>query len=263
MRVRVLDVGQGDATLIETDDGHAMLIDAGPPESADRVMRAVRSLGRALDAVVLTHDHADHNGAMADIMTSIPPARFLFAGEGELKAKPSARLARVLTLRTGQAPARRGDVFALGLHADAHVLAPQEPMLHNTRSDLNANSVVLRLDHHDVGRDTRFLFVGDAEEQTEKRLLAEPAEIATDYLKVAHHGSRYSSTAAFLDAAHPRMASISCGRGNDYGHPHREALARLQDRKVAVFRTDESGEITFTSENGQISASAERYASGL
>lgn len=106
----------------------------------------------------------------------------------------------------------------------------------------------MRLDHHDTTRDTRFLFTGDAEQPTEARLLAHPQDIATDYLKVAHHGSRFSSTAVFLDAAHPRFASISCGTGNDYGHPHNETLARLAARHVTVYRTDDNSDIVFTSQ---------------
>jgi len=121
---------------------------------------------------------------------------------------------------------------------------------------------VLRLDHHDVARDTKFLFTGDAEAPTEARLLQHPEEIATDYLKVAHHGSRFSSTPAFLDAAHPRFASISCGAGNDYGHPHKEAVARLRERHVALFRTDEQGDIVFTSQNNELTATPSVAANG-
>src|SRR6185312_11803682 len=98
-------------------------------------------------------------------------------------------------------------------------------------SDLNANSVVFRLVHHAKPGDVRVLFEGDAEHPTEQRLLADeasdPGDLRADVLKVAHHGSKHASSAAMLDAVAPRLAVISCGAGNDYGHPHASTLRRL------------------------------------
>ncbi|MBL8605923.1 MAG: MBL fold metallo-hydrolase [Myxococcales bacterium] len=246
LSARFLDVGQGDATLVTTSDGASMLVDAGPPEAAPKVAAALDRIGRSVDVVVLSHAHADHLGALDALAAGPLQIRGFFLdsafAEHPVKVYPRAIEAlrgRAVAIRV----ARRGDAFAVGHSAEAHVLAPADPLLRSTRSDVNANSVVVRVDHRSGADATRLLFVGDAEEPTEKRLLEHASELRTDVLKVAHHGSKHASTAAFLDAAAPKIAVISCARGNDYGHPHKPALDRLSARGVAIYRTDLHGDV--------------------
>ncbi len=253
--VRFLDVGQGDSALVTTDDGHAVLIDAGPPEAAPQVARALETLGKTgLDAVILSHAHADHIGALDTLVARFSLGQWLDPGVVHGRMRTYERVWD--TLGDRHIPlkfARRGDQLALGAHADIHVLLPREPLLTGTRSDLNANSIVLRLDHHARGGDTRFLFAGDAEAPTEKRLMEDRPSLRADVLKVAHHGSKHASAEPLVSAVAPRLAVISCGMNNDYGHPHAETLARLDAHHVTVARTDVQGDVTVTSDDRGLS----------
>ena len=263
LRVQFLDVGQGDSSLVTTDDHHAVLIDAGPPDGAPRVARALSALGDAeLDAVILSHAHADHVGDLDVLLGRLPLRLWIEPGFAHHPVHAYTRALAALGAR--QIPvkhARRGDHFALGAHAELHVLLPREPLFHGTRSDVNANSVVVRLDHHARGGDARFLFAGDAEAPTEQRLLEDAGAVRADVLKVAHHGSKHASTAALLLAVAPRLGVISCGVGNDYGHPHAETLARLEAQHVTIARTDVQGDVTVTSDDQGISWTTARPGS--
>jgi competence protein ComEC len=118
----------------------------------------------------------------------------------------------------------------------------------------------LRVDHHAQSGDVRVLFEGDAEEPTEKRLLEHKDELRAEVLKVAHHGSQHSSTDALVAAVSPRLAVISCGLGNDYGHPHARSLARLEHGAGAIARTDLQGDVTVTSDERGLSWTTDRPA---
>jgi competence protein ComEC len=145
-------------------------------------------------------------------------------------------------------PARQGQTLALGEGVRVEVLQPRLPFIERSRSEANANSIVTRV----VAGAVRVLFTGDAETETEERLLAENrAQLAADVLKVAHHGSRYASTQPFLSAVSARAAVISCGTGNDYGHPHAETLAALARNNVQVYRTDQQGDVELSTDGAR------------
>ena len=260
LAITFLDVGQGDAALMTTSDRHAVLIDAGPPEGATRVARALE--GIALDAVILSHAHADHLGDVATIARTLAIGQWVDPGFAPHTVAEYPRALAALRARgVPIARARRGDRIALGAAVDLHVLAPEEPLFEHTRSDINANSVVLRVDHHSPRGDVRILFEGDAESPTEQRLLADRPSLRADVLKVAHHGSRHASTPALLDAVSPRLAVISCATDNDYGHPHAETLARLAARRTTIARTDLEGDIRVISNDDGLTWTTERSAS--
>lgn len=135
---------------------------------------------------------------------------------------------------------QNGLVLDLGAGATAQILAPPNPLFHDTRSDENANSVVLLVSY----RGARILLTGDMEAVGEEWLLAQGVDVRAELLKVAHHGSGYSSTPEFLAAVQPRYALISAGRGNSYGHPDPKTVERLQSAGATVYRTDLQGTIT-------------------
>jgi beta-lactamase superfamily II metal-dependent hydrolase len=138
------------------------------------------------------------------------------------------------------------------------MLAPSAPAIERSRSDVNANGVVVRVDHILASSTHRFLFTGDAELPTEARLLTAPDSLRAEVLKVAHHGSGFSSSLRFLEAVAPRFAVISAGANNDYGHPHANALERLLGVGARVLRTDLHGTVTFTSDETGLALATER-----
>jgi beta-lactamase superfamily II metal-dependent hydrolase len=144
--------------------------------------------------------------------------------------------------------AERGRRIDLGGGAWATLLSPPIPLITRSRSNVNANSVVVRIDYGKIG----ILFAGDAEAPTERWLLADGAKLGAQVLKVAHHGSRYSSTAPFLRAVHPTIAVMSVGTGNDYGHPAPETIARLEKLGAQVLRTDLDGTVTVETDGERI-----------
>lgn len=245
------DIGQGDAALIVSPSGKRVLIDGGPPESGPRLLAALQRRGvSALDLIILTHPHMDHLGGLKDVVGALPVRMFLDAAfpstsPGYVALLKLLEERRVAMLQA--VPERRIDI---GEGAALRLLGPPTPWLSNTRSDINANSVLVRL----AWGPRSALFTGDAEPETERWLLeryaGSPETLRAEVLKVPHHGGRFSSTAAFLGVAQPQLAVISVGR-NDYGHPTAEALSRLSEQRARVLRTDQLGDITLTSRDQQ------------
>lgn len=253
LRLTALDVGQGDAILLELPSGRTMLIDGGPAAAPEQgragfdagesvILPALRDRHiRRLDWVVLTHPHQDHAGGLPAVLRALPVGILIEDGmDGsapapkELKAVAAERGVPIVTVQGGQ-------VLDLGAGATAQILAPPEPLFHDTRSDENANSVVLLIRY----KEARLLLEGDLEAVGEEWLLEQGVDVRAELLKVAHHGSGYSSTPEFLAAVQPRYAVISAGRGNSYGHPNPETVERLQAVGATVYRTDQQGTITF------------------
>jgi len=250
LRVTVLDVGQGDSLVIQTPGGRVLIVDAGRAMGEDDVGRRVvlpflRAQGiNRVDALLLTHADDDHVGGAATLLERITIDRLL------VSAVPSdAPLYR----RILQAARRRSIPIlslARGQTLDFHdgVIAeilnpPPEGPPGREHPDNNA-SLVLRLRYGS----TALLLTGDAEREAEKDMLRAGADLRADVLKVGHHGSLTSSSERFLEAVRPRVALLSAGRGNPFGHPHRDILARLAARRIRVFRTDRDGAIALVSD---------------
>jgi len=259
LAITFFDIGQGDAALVVTPAGKRILIDGGPPEGADALIAALseRQIDR-LDLVVLSHPHLDHLAGLRRVVERIPIATYLDAGY-ESTSPPYRALLQALSERgVPVKQAKRGRSIDGGAGTTLLLLAPPEPFIDRSRSEVNANSVVVRLSW----RGRSVLFTGDAEPETERWLLSQygPAAspppqtaglLAAEVLKVAHHGGKYSSTAGFLAVVSPQLAVISCAAVNDYGHPTPETLARLEKVGARTLRTDQLGHITLRSRDGQ------------
>lgn len=244
LKVHFIDVGQGDCILIE-DGNSAMLIDAGNPQNGPDIVSYIKKLGISkLDFVIATHPHADHIGGMADVINAFDIGKLIMP-----KVEHTTRTFEnlLLTIRnkglkiTAPVP---GTEYRLG-NTSFTILAPNSSSYKN----LNDYSVVVRLTYGS----TSFLFTGDAEQTSEKEILAKGYNIKSDVLKVGHHGSKTSTTTRFLDAVSPRYAVICVGANNQYGHPAPETLSKLAERGIKVYRIDEAGTIIATSDGKSIS----------
>ena len=249
LRIDFIAVGQGDSALVTSPTGKTVLIDGGPREAGTTLAAALRARHvTTIDLVLLTHRHEDHLGGLIPVVRTFTVGTFMDApfrhNSAVYKDLLGALDARHVTVRQ----AERNRTVDIGGGATITLLSPPDPPINHSRSDVNANSVVVRLDYGRAG----VLFAADAEPQTERWLLASGARLPAQVLKVAHHGGRYSSTARFLNAVAPQAAVISVGVVNEYGHPTPEAIARLERARARVYRTDQDGTVTVETDGARI-----------
>ena len=234
------DVGQADAILLSFPGGDHALIDAGNRDDAALLLEELRYRGvRRLAFAVCTHPHEDHAGGMETVLSEIP-AETVYLSGAESDAGYYTGLLDLLK-ESGtpfRVPERGETVYD---RAGCRVTAVYDGAGAETVNDF---SLIFRVTY---GK-TSLLLTGDAEAAEEMRLLETGAAIRSDLVKLGHHGSVSSTSEAFLDAAAPAYAVISCGRNNDYGHPDREVLERLEARGIAISRTDREGTILFRSD---------------
>ena len=235
-QVYFIDVGQGDSELIRLKDSEIdILIDAGTRSTKQELADYLKELGvDDIDILIGTHPHEDHIGGMAKIIEEFPIGT-LYLPETSDEMTPTTKTyeslldvaeSKNVTVRTASA----GDVLLEQGNTSFKVLSPS----HTDYDNLNDYSIVTRLK---VG-DTAFLFQGDAETPVEEEILDSGADVSCDVIKLGHHGSSTSSSRAYLEAANPSAAVISCGVGNEYGHPHRETMDLLEKLSITPYRTD-------------------------
>ena len=265
LHVTFLDVGQGDATLIVTPSGKQVLVDGGPdPRGAVQALGSRMPLwDRSVDVVVLTHAHQDHLQGLVEVTERYRVGLLVYPSRGADApgyADGSEPLRRnVSDGRTLEAEA--GQVIRLGDGVLLRVLNPSARPFRGTRSDVNNNAVVLRLEYGEV----MMLLAADIYTEAEAALLARRAPLDALVLKVAHHGSDTSSSEAFLDAVSPALAVVSAGRDNPFGHPAPITLERLSERVPwgRVLLTTTHGDVHFTSDGHGLWLETERDAEGL
>lgn len=243
LEVHFIDVGQGDATLLMCD-GEAMLIDGGLKSQGQFIYAYLRSHVDVLSYVIATHPDSDHIGGLASALNAVP-VEILYTPVLEYDSKAfSAMMTYADFQGTYVDVPMEGDTFPLG-SATVIVLHCWPEAWQN-----NDMSIVLRVDYGS----NSFIFTGDAESMSEYMMVDSGLPLNADVLKVAHHGSRYSSTQEFIDAVSPTYAVISCGRENGYGHPHNQTLERLAGS--VILRTDMYGTIILRSDGTNISVVA-------
>ncbi len=246
MSVHVLEVGKADSIFIECA-GKYMLVDGGTTDRGEPIAEYLERRGvRKLDYVVNTHPDEDHIGGLSEIISRFPIGRYLapeipeplIPSSGEYLSAQAALKQKKLSVTTPKS----GDSFFLG-DLKVQVLAPVKP-----GDSTNNNSIVLRLTY---GR-TSFLLMGDAEKEEESDLIASRADLSANVLKVGHHGSSTSTTAALLNAVKPQYAAISVA--DDTNHlPKDDVLKRLSAAGAQIYRTDISGTLIFLSDGKAIS----------
>jgi competence protein ComEC len=253
----VLDVGQGDSTLIDFPDGSLWMIDGGgfvgSPVDPGRavILPELRARRRTrIDVMVLSHPHPDHFSGLESVLGAVEVGEFWDTGQGLAQgAGPTYARIRQL-LRERRVPVR-GPAELCGEHwrggVRVQVLSPCPSFRPGVGA--NDNSFVIRLSWGQ----RRFLFTGDAEHEAEAALLERGAPLGADFLKVGHHGSRTSSSPAFLDAVAPRVATMSTGIRNRFGHPHAPTLQKLSERGILALRTDRYGGVRLETDGEALS----------
>ncbi len=280
LTIRILDVGpiNGDSILISSPAGKTVLIDAGDTTKGKAVVEALkRNNIQQLDYFIATHPHPDHIGGATEVFKAVKILNVIDNGQPpsvpaqatptpkQKQPAPKPSPARRSTKSTSLSQfyddykaavsasgaryetAKPGTKVDLGGGALLTILAPSEPFFTKDRmttggNEANANSIMARLDYGSFS----MLLAGDAEEQTEHRLLTKEIDLQTKVLKVSHHGSKYASSKDFLNRVKPQVAIVSCGAWNRYGHPSQAVLDRLKAANVKLYRTDLQGEITIT-----------------
>jgi competence protein ComEC len=250
MEVHFIDVGQGDAILIE-EGNSTMLIDAGENNKGNTVVDYLKSQNvNELDYVIGTHPHSDHIGGLDTVLNTIPVKKVIMPSITHTSKTFEDVLDAIAKNNLTITPAVVGDRYWLGA-ASFTIIAPNA----SSYEELNNYSVGIKLTYGS----NSFLLTGDAEKLSEEEMQKNGIDLSADVLKLAHHGSAYSSSKKFLDAVNPSYAVISVGADNDYGHPHADTLRAIQDRNIKLYRTDRQGTIVFASDGKNISVNTEDY----
>ena len=254
LTVRVLDVGQGDSILIESPTGRRVLIDGGPDGTLlqRRLAEHLPWWSRRIDVVILTHPSADHLIGLTETLGRYDVG-FVMDPQLESGTVYGQQWAAALRENTDLSVIRaeRGTTLDLGGGARLELVHPPPDRPFDTATEHDDNSVVAKLSYGEVS----FLFAADIYRPGEEFLLDSAVDLRATVLKVAHQGSRYSSSEEFLEAVSPRVAVITAGDGNRFGHPHPETLERLESLPSAptILRTDMHGTVTLTTDGESLS----------
>lgn len=234
--VHFISIGQGDASLIEGSDFN-ILIDAGPDASAATLIKYLKGHNiKAIDYVIATHPHEDHIGGMDEIINTFKVNTFIAP---KIKNSSTEFTALIKALKAKALPitcVKEDEEITIDEDDSLHFLYAGPAM---AEDNLNNYSIVFSFKH----KDKVFLFTGDMEKEVEEKLCAQGQLPKTDVLKVPHHGSSTSSSQSFINAIQPSLSIISCGMGNDYGHPNKSTLATLNKINSKILRTDVNGNI--------------------
>lgn len=246
MKVHFIDVGQGDSILIQVNYKN-ILIDSGPKDEKDKLVKYLNSLNiHQFDYVIATHPHEDHIGNMAYIINNYKVLNF-YSPKIDNNTTSFENMAEALSRKNLKIKVLKSNTSTINLGENTlvEVFSPNLDYYDN----LNNYSPIIKISY---GHNS-FLFTGDAEEEIEQEIITNNFNLKSDVLKVAHHGSSTSTTKSFLDSVKPKIAVISVGKNNSYGHPTKDTLNKLKESKV--YRTDINGNIVITSDGNTIKTS--------
>lgn len=242
LEVIFLDVGQGDAILVQ-QGSNQLLIDGG--RSGKILLEKLGSFipfwDRQVEVVVATHPDQDHVGGLVDVIRSYKVSKIIKT-RAESESQTYKALAEEIKKENPEIiEAQKGLSLKFPNGAAAEVIYPLASIDAGIATDSNAGSVVVKLNFGE----NSFLFTGDLPAEQEVVLIRDQSALNSRVLKVAHHGSKYSTSEEFLDAVKPEDAVVSVGKNNQYGHPNQEILSRLLKRGIKIFRTDELGDVIY------------------
>ena len=251
--VHYIDVGQGDSILVQAPDGTTALIDGGNPGSG--TLAYLQKLGVSrIDVMLLSHPHRDHVGGLTAIINTLQVGRVITTGALANTTTFRQFLNAIERRKVPLSAVARGDNIPFGTLSFS--------VIHALSSDKNMNdtSMVLRLQDNGVS----FLFTGDAEKNAENAMLRDmPDQLRATFLKVGHHGSNTSSSAAFLAAVQPKVAIYSAGRNNPYGHPHKLVIGRLRKVGAQIYGTNVHGSVVVVTDGADYTIVTQTQAAPL
>lgn len=255
LTVRMLDIGQGDSFLLEKD-GKFVMIDTGDIEHRDAIVQLLKKYHvKTISKIIITHPHADHLGGMNAIFKNFKVESIYDDGMPSGTASYKNYLKQIEANKIPYKSLKAGDELNFFDGVKFKVLGPVKKIKDQKgNSDFNNNSIVGRLTYGNFS----MMFTGDAEKEEEASILSQKGTFKSDVLKVGHHGSRTSTSPDFLKAVAPKEAFISCGQGNDYGHPHKVTVDKLNKAKVHIYRTDRDGTVTLTTTGKEYTIQKER-----
>jgi competence protein ComEC len=242
LEVTFIDVGQGDATLIESPTGVQVLIDGGKDASVlAGLQKALGFFDRTIDMVVATHPDADHIGGLIDVLEHYEVSRILMTENVNDTPMYARFMERVSEEGAEVLYARAGQEFVIGVgEGGTTTLSVLFPMDEVSDMESNASSIIMQLQYGDI----EYILTGDAPKAIEEYLVARYGSgLHSEVLKVGHHGSKTSTAETFVTAVTPLYAVISAGRDNSYGHPHAEVTELLSERGVTTRSTADAGGI--------------------
>ena len=256
LHISFLDVGQGDAILIQRGS-QQVLVDGGPSPQAIALAlgEEIPFWDRTIDLVILTHPHTDHITGLVEVLHRYKVNQVLYPAL-DFKSDIYDEWLRLLKEKNIKyTPAQAGQQIKLG-EVKIDVLNPSIPFLTDTESDVDNNGVVLRLERGEV----RFLLTTDIMWEAESELITHRTNLTSTVLKVGHHGSATSTTTEFLAVVNPQLAVISVGKDNSFGHPSAEVVGRLEQKlgQENIYRTSENGTIEFITDGEKLSVRMER-----
>jgi len=244
LNIYFLNVGQGDSELVELPGGVKVLIDGGPPNGAvlEELAKVIPLHDRYIDLVMMSHPQLDHFGGLVEVLERYRVGAFLASGRegeisafGELKRVLARESVKTIVLSSGDKISYQGSRF--------DILSPTPELL--SSKELNDTTIVAELSSNN----SRTLFTGDIGANIEEKILGRAGDL--DILKVAHHGSKFSSSVSFLAAVSPEVAVVEVGK-NSYGHPTKDALGRITAAGARIFRTDLDGTVKISVGGGKI-----------
>jgi competence protein ComEC len=243
LKVEFFDVGQGDAEFIETPSKQQILIDGGPDMSIlEKLGKAMPFYDRYIDLIVLTHPEADHLNGLIEVLKRYDIGAVITTGIIRDTQEYREWTNLLQEKNTPIFIAKAGGIIDLGNNINVNVLYPFENLAGKKMSDTNNHSIVSQL----IYGDFEALFTGDIEKSAENKLVSAGINLNSDILKIAHHGSKTSTSDVFLKAVSALIAVIEVGKDNRYGHPHQEILERLKN--LEIFQTGKDGDIKILSD---------------
>jgi competence protein ComEC len=256
LKISFISLGQGDCILIQTPSGKTMLVDGGPPVRFDDHSLLVEYLWtegiKRIDVMVLTHPQADHIGSLESVVNHFPVGILL---EGSTISETETYQSFIHAIKHNNIKrhnAIKGDSFSLDDETKVWVLHPDRIAL-AAEGDDNEKSIVLMVQYNEID----ILLTGDIGLQTESRLCKKYDNWDVEILKVPHHGSRYASSDELLAETKPEIAIIQVGN-NPYGHPHKDAMDRLENVNAHILKNNEDGTVEIVVRRDQVKISTTR-----